>query len=331
MLFISVFIFTGCEKIIFNENKYNTPENLFEIFWNEFDRHYSFFPYLNLDWDSVYLVYQPRFRNDLNQQQVFNLLAQMTYLLKDGHVNLFSNNSVSAYNGWYDQYPLNRNNINPYLDNLKTPNNKILYANLKSHNIGYIMISSFAGEKEDFLVIDQILEELTTKKGLIIDVRSNGGGNSNNASAIASRFADKEYLVFRIRYRNGPDHNDFTDWSDIKLQPSEGESYNKQVVVLSNRRCYSSTEWFLGNMDLLPNVTIVGDTSGGGSGSPMQRQLPNGWTFRLSNTQMQLPSGRDFQFSGIYPDVPVWISQADSARGFDSILETAIGIIENTY
>ena len=166
-------------------------------------------------------------------------------------------------------------------------------------------------------------------KGIIIDVRSNGGGNSRNADIIASRFADKEYFVFKYRYRNGPEHTDFTPWYDYYLQPDSGNTYLKPVAVLSNRRCFSSTEWFLAEMDAIPHATIVGDTSGGGSGNPLIRQLPNGWTFRLSNSQKQLPEGRDFQYTGINPDIPVWISTADSALGIDTILETAIDLIEN--
>ncbi|HJX70764.1 MAG TPA: S41 family peptidase [Bacteroidales bacterium] len=286
-------------------------------------------PNLNLDWDSVYRVYKPQINNNMTDKQLFDVLAEMTYLLKDGHVNLYSKNEISNYSGWYDIYPLNQINISRQLELVYVPSNVILYSKISGHSIGYIYISSFSGEAENYEAIDEILEKFSNLKGIIIDVRSNGGGNSRNADLIASRFIDKERLVIKYRYCNGPEHTDFTRWYDYYLQPDSGNNFLKPVAVLTNRRCFSSTEWFLAEMDAIPHATIVGDTSGGGSGNPLIRQLPNGWMFRLSNSQNQLPEGRDFQYTGIYPDIPVWITPADSARGHDTILETAIDIIEN--
>ena len=326
MLFF--FIIAGCEKNIFDEKSYNTPENNFEVFWKEFDRQYSFFSLLNLDWDSVYTVYKPRIHNNMTQSELFGVLSEMTYLLKDGHVNLYTNFGQSRYTEWYSKYPVNQLPFNYYVLNMEKPNNKIAYAKIVSHNIGYIYISSFSGENEDYEVIDQILEEFTDMDGIVIDVRSNSGGSSVNAGIIASRFANERLLYVKVRYRNGPEHTDFTNWYSHCLQPYEGNRFLKPVCVLTNRMSYSATEWFVAMMDVVSGVTIIGDTTGGGSGDPLKRQLPNGWFFRLSNSQSQLPSGRDYQLSGIYPDIPVWINKSDSINGKDTILETAIALIE---
>jgi C-terminal processing protease CtpA/Prc len=42
-----------------------------------------------------------------------------------------------------------------------------------------------------------------------------------------------------------------------------------------------------------------------------------------------IPSGRDFQFTGLYPDVPIWIKPEDSFKEVDSIFEKAISILLN--
>ena len=102
---------------------------------------------------------------------------------------------------------------------------------------------------------------------------------------------------------------------------------DKPVIVLTNRRSYSATEWFVLFMDLQPNVQIVGDTTGGGGAVPITRELPNGWILRVSNTQTRLPSGKVFQKSGIFPDVPVWIPQEDETNNIDTILEKAIQLL----
>jgi C-terminal processing protease CtpA/Prc len=102
---------------------------------------------------------------------------------------------------------------------------------------------------------------------------------------------------------------------------------NKPVMILTNRQSFSATEWFVLLMDLAPKVQIVGDTTGGGGSVPITRELPNGWTLRISNTQTRLPSGRMFQGTGIYPDVPVWISKEDESNSIDTILEKAMELL----
>lgn len=330
LLFIIVLVLlSGCEKAIFNENAFDKPENVFDFFWTEFDRQYAFFPYLNLDWDSVYRANSPKIREDMTDGALFNVLAGMSYLLKDGHVNIYTRNTVSFYTGWYEGIPVNQVQINPYLENINLNNDFVAYAKIRGHSIGYMYISSFSGDESEYKIIDRIIEEFGNMKAIIIDVRSNGGGNSRNAETIASRFTDQSRFIFRSRYRNGPEHTDFTPWNDIYLNPYPGNKFLKPVMALSNRLCFSTTEWFLAQMKAIPQATIIGDTTGGGSGNPLIRQLPNGWTFRLSNSQKQLPEGRDYQYTGIYPDFPVWISYNDSIRGIDTILETAIALIED--
>jgi C-terminal processing protease CtpA/Prc len=73
----------------------------------------------------------------------------------------------------------------------------------------------------------------------------------------------------------------------------------------------------------------VGDTTGGGSAIPILRELPNGWILRISNSQLMLPSGTDFQNTGLYPQFPIWITSQDAENGIDTILEKAISILTN--
>jgi C-terminal processing protease CtpA/Prc len=103
---------------------------------------------------------------------------------------------------------------------------------------------------------------------------------------------------------------------------------DKPVAVLTNRGSFSATEWFVLFMQLQANVTIVGDTTGGGGAVPISRELPNGWILRVSNTQTKLASGKVFQKSGIAPDVPVWITESDEQKNVDTILESAIALLK---
>ena len=100
--------------------------------------------------------------------------------------------------------------------------------------------------------------------------------------------------------------------------------YNKPVVVLANRGTFSASNNFVSIMKSLGNVTVVGDTTGGGSGLPFTSELPNGWRVRFSSCPIMDPQGRLTEF-GVAPDVRIDMDPDD--RTHDAILDAAIAIL----
>ena len=82
-------------------------------------------------------------------------------------------------------------------------------------------------------------------------------------------------------------------------------------------------------MQVFPNVTIIGDTTGGGLGNPIRRELPNGWVFRLSTMVGATADSYIVDGKGVPPDVTTITTEEDSINGIDRILEKGIEIIEN--
>ena len=80
-------------------------------------------------------------------------------------------------------------------------------------------------------------------------------------------------------------------------------------------------------MNQFPNVTIVGDKTGGGSGLPFSSEIPNGWSIRFSASPMFDPNMNQLEF-GIDPDVKVDMKSEDMQRGKDTIIETACEILK---
>jgi C-terminal processing protease CtpA/Prc len=78
----------------------------------------------------------------------------------------------------------------------------------------------------------------------------------------------------------------------------------------------------------LPDVTIVGDTTGGGLGLPIGTELANGWQLRFSGTQI-LSAGSKCYEMGVPPDVTIQMDATDEQNGIDSIIEKAVEIITN--
>jgi C-terminal processing protease CtpA/Prc len=83
-------------------------------------------------------------------------------------------------------------------------------------------------------------------------------------------------------------------------------------------------------MGLLPTVVSVGDTTGGGMGNPVYRELPNGWIYRLPVWIQTDHEDQRLEDVGVLPDHPVHISEIDSRFGRDTILEVARRLLDGS-
>ncbi len=228
-------------------------------------------------------------------------------------------------------------NAGKYVQRGAPQNSVFEYRTCQDPAIGYMIIPTFAGQGEGlsmadprYLVIDEILSQWKNMKGIIIDVRWNSGGNSTNAETVAGRFADQSRVYSYRRQKIGPGKDNFSSWKSLSIEPKGSYQFLKPVVVLTSRATSSAAEMFVMAMQVLPHVTIVGDTTGGGVGNPVFRELPNGWTYRLSTEIEADAQGRIIEGVGVFPDVPVVTSAADSANGIDRMMEKGIDIINNS-
>lgn len=73
-------------------------------------------------------------------------------------------------------------------------------------------------------------------------------------------------------------------------------------------------------MSCLPNVTIIGDKTGGGSGMPFTSELPNGWTVRFSASPHFSVDMEQIEW-GIDPDIEIDMDETDEAKHIDTIIE----------
>jgi hypothetical protein len=338
-IFFLLFGFCGCEKMFLEPDPQNTPEQNFEIFWNDFDRYYAQFSIRNIDWDSVYTLYLPQISSSTTEQQLFGIISNIVRGINDMHIDLYTPfGDVSWKSLAPASYPSMRLiNACKYVQCGSPQNSIIGYRTCKNSSIGYMIIPTFSGgtdglsfTDERYLVIDEILSNWKNMKGIIIDLRWNHGGNTNNAETVAGRFVDKSRVYTQYREKIGPGKQDFSQWKNSTIEPRGTYQFLKQVVVLTSRATASSAEMFVMAMHTLPNVTVVGDTTGGGVGAPVYRELPNGWTYRLSTRYYADAQQRIMEGVGIFPDVSVITTVADSSNGIDKILEKGIEIITNS-
>ena len=328
IFYISILLFTY--SCIRPEIQGNTPQDNFESLWKIIDEQYCFLDYKNeeygLDWDEIHNRYAKRITSRMSDEALFEVLSEMVNELRDGHVNLSSAMGTSQYRSWFDSYPMNFDDSiqRNYLGKDYIISSGLRY-NILEDNIGYIYCGSFSNGIGNGN-LDMLLLKMELCNGIIIDVRNNGGGNLTTAQRLAARFTEEKMLTSYIYHKTGPGHHDFSKPQPVYLEPSNSIRWQKKVVVLANRSTFSAANDFINIMSQLPNATIVGDKSGGGSGLPFSSEIPNGWSIRFSASPMVDPNMNHLEF-GISPDVKVDMNYLDMCRGKDTIIETAIQII----
>ena len=316
-------LFVSC---VDTDERSDTPTGNFEALWQIIDEHYCFFDYkqheYGLDWNAVYNKYKVRVSDHMTSDQLFEVLTDMLAELRDGHVNLGSSMDYGRYWAWHEAYP---QNFSDTLERRYLGTDYKIAAGMKyrvlDDNIGYIRYDSFLqgiGEGN----LDDCLTYLALCRGLIIDIRNNGGGDLTTAEKLAGRFVQEKTLVSYMQHKTGKGHNDFSSLEPRYLEPSSNIRWHKPVCVLTNRSVFSAANDFAVMMHTLPNVKLVGDHTGGGSGMPMSNSLPNGWSVRYSACPMYDSKKQQTEF-GIDPDVKVALTDEATAQGIDLIIEAA--------
>lgn len=304
----------------------SSPRSNIEALWDIIDRRYCFLPYkaetIGLDWNRVREKYTAQVSPDMNSAQLFEVMSNMLAELQDGHVNLYYSADMSRYWNWHEDYP--RNFDEDLRDRYLGKDYKIaagLKYRILDDNTGYVVYESFSSGIGDGN-IDEVLYYLRSCNGLILDIRGNGGGMLTNAERLTSHFTNQRTLVGYTMHKTGPGHNDFSTPQPEYINPSTGIRWQKPVVLLTNRECYSSANVFVRNMKCLDNVTILGDRTGGGGGLPFTSELPCGWAVRFSACPTMDAQMQHTEF-GIEPHIHCALDSADQAKGIDTLIEKA--------
>lgn len=295
----------------------------FEAAWTALDEKYCFFNEKNVDWDAVHDFYYPYFKDSIKTiTQQFSYMASMLAVLKDGHVNLYSPFNTARYWKWFEDYPDNFDEnllYNYYLGTNYWIASGMEYGYF-SDSIGYVRYSSFSttpGETN----VDYVLAALKNCKGLIIDIRNNGGGSLTNVPILADRFATEKTCYGYMLHKTGKGHDEFSDPEAMYLEPPSGtrilwDASIQPVAVLTNRQTFSAANNFVQAMRALNGtktegddgvtrdkiIRTIGDKTGGGGGMPLETVLPNGWILRFSACPI-LDQNKKVVEDGIDPDI----------------------------
>ncbi len=209
------------------------------------------------------------------------------------------------------------------------------YRNLEG-GLAYVALNSFS-DGEIVQAFKEKFKELSRAKGLIIDVRKNGGGSSSNGDAIIRCLIEK--AIPHTLWKTPQHIAAFKAWGRPKkwfegesrmIEPRQGENYLGPIVILIGTETFSAAEDFVVPLHAAGRATIVGQKSGGSTGQPLQFSFLNGKIRgRVCTKRDQYPDGREFVGVGIIPDVEVHPTPADIAAGRDIVLEKGLKVLRS--
>ncbi len=158
-------------------------------------------------------------------------------------------------------------------------------------------------------------------RGLVLDVRHNGGGYLDGAVALASLFLQQGKVV-SVKGRG-----DVLSSHYVTGRPALPDL---PMVVLVNQGSASAAEILAGALQDHKRATVIGTKSFGKGTVQEVVDLPGGGSLRLTTAQWLLPSGRNLAHEGIAPDIIIDRTPEDIDAKRDPQLDAAIKWFDDT-
>ncbi|MFN4286466.1 MAG: S41 family peptidase [Lacibacter sp.] len=200
-------------------------------------------------------------------------------------------------------------------------------------NTGYLVVHSFNTESV-VKQFDSLFPAILKTNALIIDIRTNGGGNGNNGFEILGRLTDKPFLLTQAVMRKySPSHRAWND-DPVTMQierydwkPYKPGTYNGKVIVLTGASTYSAAEDFTAVFKYMKRGVIVGSCTGGSTGQPLGYPLPGGGIGYVCTKRDLMPDGEEFVGKGICPDYTVVPTLKGLQEQKDEVLQFALQLL----
>ncbi|GAB2878895.1 S41 family peptidase [Microbulbifer echini] len=270
----------------------------------------------------------------------------------DGKPDTMAEFTIETPDGKMKEVQVNRDARSREIEytSIKQPasNGELLEFKWLGGDIAYVALNGFH-DKEIVKHFQSHYGEISKSKGLIIDLRFNGGGSTTNAGEIISYLANRnlpgsiwkspkhvaaykalgaiadqfeEFEEYRP-YAEGTSWEFSEDSSDV-LKAKLESNHIVPTYVLIGRNTASAAEDFLVYADSLEHFTTVGEPTYGSTGQPIFVDLPGGGTFRVCTKRDTYPDGLEFVGYGIKPDILVESTLATVRSNEDEVLDRAL-------
>ncbi|MGC4019018.1 MAG: S41 family peptidase [Muricomes sp.] len=189
---------------------------------------------------------------------------------------------------------------------------------MKENQIGYIHVTEF-----DKVTYDQFKEALVSlenqgMKGLIIDLRSNPGGDLDTVVNMLKLLLPKGMVVYTQDKNGGRE----------EYKNNENHEFTKPMTVLVNQYSASAAEIFSGAIQDYKVGKIVGTTTYGKGIVQQLLDLRDGTCLKVTIAEYFLPSGRSIHKKGVTPDVEVQYEANPDNETADNQLDKALEVVK---
>jgi len=191
----------------------------------------------------------------------------------------------------------------------------VSYKELES-GIHYISLNHFSDKTNEEL--NEIIQKILLKdpKGVILDVRSNGGGYLDIAVDILSDFIKGKKIVVRIKKRGSDNEPMQTDGS--------GRLADIPAVMLVDGGSASASEIVAGAFQDLNRGILIGEKTFGKGSVQEYEQFKDGSSLRLTIAEWLTPNKENIDEVGIKPDIEVKLTEDDYKNKRDPQLDEAV-------
>jgi len=233
--------------------------------------------------------------------------------------------------------------------------NTFLTRNLRidsGSNTAFMTLNTFEHGNHLVPFFHQSFRDLDEKKiqNLVIDVRSNGGGDATNSTLLTRYIIDKKFkladslyairrhssydkyigksLLYRfmmlfVTSKRADGRYHFGYFERHYYHPKRLHHFDGQVYILTGGNSFSATTLFAGSLKGQKNVTLVGEETGGGFYGNTAWMIPDvtlpntGVRFRLPRFRLVVDKMREKNGRGVLPDVSSLPSADAIGKGFD--------------
>jgi len=219
------------------------------------------------------------------------------------------------------------------------------------NGIALVGFNRFTPDTDAIRDFDNIVKKISGAKGLIIDLRSNGGGSTEVAWHLQKYLTRGKYFLNYawetrisdgVRKANGNWKEEYKDYflnkayrfekPDTVFVSDTIKRIECPVVILIGRYTFSAAEDFLVNIYEQPGrPVLIGEETGGSTGSPLVVDgLPGGGYARICTRRICYPvSYKRFVNMGVKPDIEIKRGIEDFLQGKDVVLERAVKELSN--
>jgi carboxyl-terminal processing protease len=173
-------------------------------------------------------------------------------------------------------------------------------------------------------------DELKGARALVIDLRDNGGGETQSMADLASTLLPAGLSMGRFTDRTGAVWLEPFTRAALVSTADSFQRFGRPVVLLTGARTASAAEVFAATLRETNRASVIGEaTCGCVLGIRRRHRLPDGGILDVSEMDYHTAAGTRLEGAGLRPDVTVEPTREDLRRRRDRALERALEILQD--